>query len=36
LISLGIIGIYIGKIFEQTKGRPLYLIDKKINIDTIK
>ena len=35
LISLGVIGIYIGKIFEQTKGRPLYLIDKKLNIDTI-
>ena len=32
LISLGIIGVYIGKIFEQTKGRPLYLIDKKINM----
>ena len=31
LISLGITGIYIGKIFLQTKGRPLYLIDKKLN-----
>src|SRR5262245_31616703 len=27
LISLGVIGQYIGKIFEQTKGRPLYVID---------
>ena len=35
LISLGIVGIYIGKIFEQTKGRPLYLIDKKINFNTV-
>jgi len=35
LISLGILGIYIGKIFEQTKGRPMYLIDKKINIEAI-
>lgn len=31
LTSLGILGIYIGKIFEQIKGRPLYLIDKKLN-----
>ena len=27
LFSLGVIGQYIGKIFEQTKGRPLYVID---------
>ena len=33
LISLGIVGIYIGKIFNQTKGRPLYLIEKKMNMD---
>jgi dolichol-phosphate mannosyltransferase len=31
LINMGIIGIYIGKLFEQTKGRPLYIIEKKIN-----
>ncbi|MBS1517277.1 MAG: glycosyltransferase [Bacteroidetes bacterium] len=31
LMSIGITGIYIGKIFEQTKERPLYIIDKKIN-----
>ena len=33
LISIGIVGIYIGKIFIQTKSRPLYLIDKQLNID---
>jgi dolichol-phosphate mannosyltransferase len=27
LTSLGVIGLYIGKIFDQTKGRPLYLVD---------
>ena len=27
LTSLGIIGLYVGKIFEQTKGRPLYTLD---------
>ena len=32
LMSIGIVGIYIGKIFEQTKDRPLYIIEKKINL----
>jgi len=32
LMSIGITGIYIGKIFEQTKDRPLYIVDKKINL----
>ncbi|ABS64913.1 glycosyl transferase family 2 [Parvibaculum lavamentivorans DS-1] len=27
LISLGFVGLYIGKIFEQTRGRPLYVVD---------
>jgi polyisoprenyl-phosphate glycosyltransferase len=31
LTSIGVIGIYLGKTFEQTKGRPKYLIDKKLN-----
>jgi len=31
LISLGIIGIYLAKVFEQTKGRPRYLISKVLN-----
>ncbi|MEW6055593.1 MAG: glycosyltransferase family 2 protein [Bdellovibrionota bacterium] len=25
---LGVVGVYLGKTFDQTKGRPLYLIDK--------
>ncbi len=32
ILSVGISGIYIGKIFEQTKNRPLYIIDKKENL----
>jgi len=32
LMSIGVTGIYIGKIFEQVKERPLYIIDKKINM----
>jgi polyisoprenyl-phosphate glycosyltransferase len=31
LMSIGIAGIYIGKIFEQVKERPLYFIDTKVN-----
>jgi len=29
LITLGIVGLYVGKIFEGTKNRPLYVIDEK-------
>ena len=28
--NLGVIGLYIGKIFDETKGRPLYVIDEII------
>ncbi len=28
---LGIIGIYLGKMFNQVKGRPLYIVEEKIN-----
>ena len=34
LMALGITGIYIGKIFEQVKGRPLFVIDQKLNFNT--
>ena len=30
LISLGIIGLYIGKTYEQAKNRPRYIIDERI------
>jgi polyisoprenyl-phosphate glycosyltransferase len=33
LISIGITGEYIGKIYEQLKGRPLYLVAQTVNID---
>ena len=33
LLSLWIISEYIGTIYDETKGRPQYIIDKKINID---
>jgi dolichol-phosphate mannosyltransferase len=31
LIVLGIVGIYIGEIFNQVKDRPLFVIDRKVN-----
>jgi dolichol-phosphate mannosyltransferase len=31
IFILGIIGIYLGKTFEQVKGRPAHIIDQKLN-----
>jgi dolichol-phosphate mannosyltransferase len=28
--SIGVVGLYIAGIFEQTKGRPLFVIDEKV------
>jgi len=28
---MGVVGIYVGKVFEQTKNRPAFIIDSKIN-----
>jgi len=30
-ISLGIFGLYLGRIYDEVKGRPIYIIDEKIN-----
>ena len=32
LISIGVLGLYIGNIFAEVKGRPLYVIDKTLNL----
>lgn len=31
IFILGVIGLYLGKMFEQVKGRPTYIIEDKIN-----
>lgn len=33
LISIGILGQYLGRTFEEIKGRPLYIVDKTINVE---
>ena len=32
LISIGILGEYMGKIYEETKGRPLYVVARTLNV----
>lgn len=32
LFAIGIIGEYIGRIFEEVKNRPIYIVQKKLNI----
>ena len=29
IVSVGVVGLYVGRIFEQVKNRPLYLIDSE-------
>jgi len=33
LISIGIVGQYVGRIYEESKGRPLYLVARTLNVD---
>jgi glycosyltransferase involved in cell wall biosynthesis len=33
LVSIGMLGEYVGKLYEQTKNRPLYLVSQTVNVD---
>ena len=33
LIGIGVLGEYIGRIYNEVRARPLYLVDKAVNID---
>lgn len=33
LMALGVVGLYVGKTFEQTKDRPLFIVDTKLNFN---
>lgn len=33
LFVMGILGLYIGKIFDQVKGHPLFIVNDKLNLD---
>ena len=34
ILSIGLVGEYIARIYDESKGRPLYIIDKEINLDS--
>ena len=33
LTAMGILGEYIGRLYEESKGRPIYLVDRQVNFD---
>ena len=33
LSAIGVVGIYVGNIFNEAKNRPLYVIDESINLN---
>ena len=33
LFVMGVLGLYIGKIFDQVKGRPLYIVMDEVNFN---
>ena len=33
MMQLGIVGVYLGRVFNQTKNRPPFIVDEAINTD---
>ena len=33
IISLGVVGLYVGRVFEQVKQRPLFIVDERVEGD---
>jgi len=34
IATIGVMGLYVGKIFGQVKGRPLYVVDERVSADS--
>jgi dolichol-phosphate mannosyltransferase len=33
MVQMGIVGIYIGRVFDQVKGRPLFVVMDEVNVN---
>lgn len=35
MISLGVLGEYVGRIYDEAKARPLYIVSDTVNIEAV-